>query len=264
MTPQEKQMIDDLVQRIRTTQVQDKDDEADQYIKQTLAAVPDALYILTQTVLVQDYGLQQAQDQIADLQQQCGELQQQAQQAQQPKKSFLGSLLGTNDPTPQYQPVNNYGPPPSYPPPGYGAPPAYGQPMGYGAPAGGGGFLRGALQTAAGVAAGEMLFEGAESLFHGFGHEGGFPGGGESRPTEVINNNYYDGQPNEHHESSSTDGSFYNPGHDASSQNDFASSTQGNSYDDNNLADDSGNDLDTDDSSNFDDGGSSGGDDSGF
>jgi len=82
MTPQEKQMIDDLVQRIRTTQVQDKDDEADQYIKQTLAAVPDALYILTQTVLVQDYGLQQAQDQIADLQQQCGELQQQVQQAQ--------------------------------------------------------------------------------------------------------------------------------------------------------------------------------------
>jgi hypothetical protein len=63
---------------------------------------------------------------------------------------------------------------------------------------GGGGFMRGALQTAAGVAAGALAFEGVESLMHGFGHAsgygpgsgfGGFDGG--QRP-EIINNYYGD------------------------------------------------------------------------
>ena len=63
---------------------------------------------------------------------------------------------------------------------------------------GGGGFLQGAMQTAAGVAAGALAFEGIESLMHGFGHAagyggqgfGGFEGG--QRPEEIVNNYYGD------------------------------------------------------------------------
>ena len=63
---------------------------------------------------------------------------------------------------------------------------------------GGGGFLQGALQTAAGVAAGALAFEGVESLMHGFGQAAGYGGGqgfgsfdGGQRPTEEVVNNYY-------------------------------------------------------------------------
>ncbi|WP_433983243.1 DUF2076 family protein [Tunturiibacter empetritectus] len=106
------------------------------------------------------------------------------------------------------RPIRNRGP--AYPPyapvgGGYGAAPQYGAPVQYappqyGAPRGmgGGGFLRGAMQTAAGVAAGALAFEGVESLMHGFGHEAGYGGGqglggfeGGQRPTEEIVNNYY-------------------------------------------------------------------------
>jgi hypothetical protein len=52
MTPQEQQMIDDLVQRIRTTQVADKDVAAEHRLQQGLAGYPDAMYVLAQTVLV--------------------------------------------------------------------------------------------------------------------------------------------------------------------------------------------------------------------
>jgi len=198
MTPQEQQMIDGLVERVRNTPVEDKDLAAEQRLQQGLAGSPDALYVLAQTVLVQQYGLQQAQAQIRQLQEQLS--------AQQPQAagggSFLGRLFGGGPAqAPPYQPVNNpgyagYGGPAGYPPAG-----GYGAPVGY-APAGGG-FLRSALQTAAGVAAGEMAFAGMESLFHGFGggYGGGFGGGYEGgRPEEVINNYYEDGDRGEHHE----------------------------------------------------------------
>jgi hypothetical protein len=163
---------------------------------------------------VQQYALTQAQKQLADAKAEADQLRQ---QAQQPKHatSFLGSLLGRNDePTrpaapppppppqayaqPQYTPVPP--PPPAYAP-AYGAP-AYGAPGGFAAPPSQtGGFLRSAAQTAAGVAAGALAFEGIESLMHGFGHSagygsdmgfGGFGGGGGGRPEEIVNNYYGD------------------------------------------------------------------------
>jgi hypothetical protein len=275
MTAQEQQLIDSLVERIRNTPAADKDDEADRYLHQQLSSAPDALYVLAQTVLVQQYGLQNAQQQIADLQAQL----QQAQQ--QPKKSgsFLSHLLGTDEPpqqpqAPPYQPVNTgYSAPPP-PPTGYA--PA---PYGYGAPSygsgSGGGFLRGALQTAAGVAAGEMFFQGMEGLFHGFGG-GGYGYGG--RP-EVVENNYYnDDRPHEaeSHAANTGDGNFYNPDNDASrdlspdieDRRGFADTGDNNTDDSGGTFDDgSGNDgSGFDDSGSFDDGGGDfgGGDDSSF
>jgi hypothetical protein len=269
MTLQEQQMIDELVDRIRNTQLPDKDADADQRLKQGLASYPDAIYVLAQTVLVQQYGLDQAQQQIQAMQDELDRIQQQQQAPPQKSGSFLGNLLGMNSgpqQPPPYQPANNYGSP-GYPPQG---PPMYAQPGGWGAPApAGGGFLRGALQTAAGVAAGEMMFEGMESLFHGFGGGGGYgqPGFGEGHPTEVINNNYY-GEGNEHeHRAEGGDSSFYNPSNDASRENfaddrDDSKSTGDNSSDDfaNVYDDNSG----SDGYDSGDDGGSGGGDDGGF
>ena len=263
MTPQEQQMIDGLIDRIRNTQVTDKDLDAERYLQQGLAGSPDALYILAQTVLVQQYGLNQAQQQIQQLQAALDEAHQHIQQSGG-GGSFLSKIFGgsANAQQTQYQPVNNPGYPPPYAPayaPAY-TQPAYPQ-------MGGGGFLRGALQTAAGVALGEAAFESMESLFHGFG--GGPYGYGH--PSESVVNNYYDdaGQ-HEHH---ADDSSFYNPEHDASRQDlsDQSSSQSLADTSDNSGADIGGFGGDTSDfvdnsgfdDSGFDDSGSNFGDDGG-
>ncbi len=204
MTPQEVQLLNSLVERINQTQLQEKDPDAEALLNQTLGANPDALYILAQTVLVQNIALEQAKAQVT-------QLQQQVQQARQPAHatSFLGNLLGHRDPEPAppapppYQPVNpQYAQPapPQYPQPGYQAPPQY-------VPSSQPSFLQGAMQTAAGVAAGALAFEGVESVLHGLGgHSGygfgapgmgmggfGMGGGGFDRPVEeTVVNNYYD------------------------------------------------------------------------
>jgi hypothetical protein len=163
MTPQEQAMIGDLIDRVQKTQLAEKDMDAEQMLQQGLGKNPDALYILAQTVLVQKYALEQAQAQLAQAKAQI----EQMQQHPEPKHatSFLGSLLGRNDaPAPPPPPPQGYPPQPAQAYPQYapvGVPPQYGAPMGMG---GGGGFLQGALQTAAGVAAGALAFEGVESL----------------------------------------------------------------------------------------------------
>jgi hypothetical protein len=205
MTQQEQQMLQGLTDRINQTQLTDKDPQAEQFLTQALGRNPDALYILAQTVLVTQYGLEQAQKQVADLRQQL----EQAQQQPQRHTSFLGGLLGQDDNRPappppppgqpQYQPVPNYPAQPSYAGQPYPqAPPQYGPPVGYATgPFGGqpgGGFLQSAMRTATGVAAGAFAFEGIESLMHGFGHGGGGygMGGFGGGQTEVVNNYYGD------------------------------------------------------------------------
>jgi len=208
LTPQEEQLLNSLIERVNQTQLQEKDPDAEALLNRSFGPNPDALYILAQTVLVQNIALEQAKAQVA-------QLQQQAQQHSQPARatSFLGSLLGHRDPepapvqTPGYQPVNPEYAQPQYaqPTPGYAAP-QYQQPQYVAAsqPS----FLRGAMQTAAGVAAGALAFEGVESVLHGlggFGHPGlgvgglGWGGGGLGmgggfdRPVEeTVVNNYYD------------------------------------------------------------------------
>ena len=228
MTPQEEQLLNSLVERVNQTQLQEKDPDAEALLNRELGNNQDALYILAQSVLVQNIALEQAKAQVTQLQQQV----QQAQPHPARATSFLGNLLGHRDPAPPPPPQPAYLPPqhgyaapqqqgyvpPPPPPPGYD--PQYGQPQYI--PVGQPSFLRGAMQTAAGVAAGALAFEGVEAVLHGmggFGHPGfgygmpgmgmggfgmgpGMMGGGFERPVEetVINNNYYD-QPGggEHH-----------------------------------------------------------------
>ena len=70
MTPQEEQLLDSLIERINQTQLEEKDPDAEALLNQKLAPNPDALYILAQTVLVQNIALDQAKAQVAQLQQQ--------------------------------------------------------------------------------------------------------------------------------------------------------------------------------------------------
>ena len=95
MTSQEQQMLQGLTDRVNQTSLTDKDPEAERYLQDTLGRNPDALYILAQTVLVQQYALDQARKQLAD-----------AQNQPPPQKhtSFLGNLLGMNDNPPPPQP----------------------------------------------------------------------------------------------------------------------------------------------------------------
>ena len=184
MTPQESSMLNDLAGKIQQTQLPEKDAEAEEFLQQRLGSNPDALYILAQTVLVQNIALDRAK---AQLQQ----LQSQVQSAQPAHTSFLGSLLGRHDapPPPAYPqrppmpPAQYYPPAPAYPPDYSAGPPPQ---------SGGSSFLRSAATTAAGVAAGALAFEGVESLLHGFGHGGSGFGGFGGQPGETVVNNYYD------------------------------------------------------------------------
>lgn len=252
MTPQEQQLIENLIARIQKTPVPEKDHDAEQLLQQGLGSNPDALYLLAQTVIVQGYALEQAQRQLAAARTQLQSAQQQsAQQEEQPRHtSFLSTLFGSGHedkntappprpapPQPQYsQPPAQpqYAPVPGYTqvPPSY--PPQY-QPQ----PSGGGGFLRGALQTASGVAAGALAFQGIESLMHGFGHATGYgdaPGffgggagmGGGAPREEIINNYYGDASPGEQHHGDLGSGSFSDP---QNSSADFSSSGLGSTGD---------------------------------
>ena len=170
MTAQEQQLIAEFAQKLRQSPLDHKDVEAEQFIRRSVGDDPDALYKLTQTVLVQNIALEQARAQIVQLQQHSSG----TNQAQQSGGSFLGNLFGrANAPhSPAQTQVQS-----TYPnTPGYG----------------GGGFLRSAATTAAGVAAGALAFEGVESLLHGFGGHGSGLFGGGSVPSETVINNYYD------------------------------------------------------------------------
>jgi hypothetical protein len=212
MTPQEETMLGDLVRRVQSTNLTEKDPDAQNLLDQQLGGHPDALYVLAQTVLVQNYALDQAKRQMEQLKQQA------APPAPAKASSFLGSIFGHNDP-PQQPAAQSYAPvqqqyaqaPPAsqwstpqggqaYSPQAY--PPQY-APQAYPPQASGGSsFLRSAATTAAGVAAGALAFEGVESLMHGFGQHAGFGGGGfggfggdsfgGGAPREEIVNNYYD------------------------------------------------------------------------
>ncbi|HRD75282.1 MAG TPA: DUF2076 domain-containing protein, partial [Hyphomicrobiaceae bacterium] len=69
MTPDERQMIIGLFDRLRAAGPQDKDREAEALINQLVRQTPDGLYLLVQTALVQDFELQSAQQRIEELEQ---------------------------------------------------------------------------------------------------------------------------------------------------------------------------------------------------
>ena len=206
MTPEEQNLISGLFDRLAQASNQSKDAEADQLIRSKVAEIPSSPYLLVQSALVMQQALSNAQSRIATLEKQVAEAKTGA--GAQTGGSFLSgvaSLFGGGQSHGQPQQATPP-PPPSVPAPPIIQPP---QPAAYAnppqAPRSGGGFLQGALTTAAGVAGGALLFQGIESLI---GHNpgpfagtlspsGGFLGG--ERPvenTEITNNYYTEGDQN--------------------------------------------------------------------
>ncbi|MBX3498652.1 MAG: DUF2076 domain-containing protein [Alphaproteobacteria bacterium] len=181
MTPQEKDMITQLLDRLKQAGGQPKDPEAEALIRQAVQAQPDAPYLLVQTALIQNMSLEGAQARIAELEREVAAAKQAA--GSKPT-SFLGGLLGGGS-QPAPQPAQPMARPGSVPQTGgYGQQPPPGYAPQQAGPIGGGGssFLRTAAVTAAGVAGGALLYHGISSMFSG-GHGAGgasqsFMGGG--------------------------------------------------------------------------------------
>lgn len=84
MTPQERQLVDDLFDRLAKVENSPREPDAEAAIMQGLRRAPNAVYALVQTVLVQDEALRRADARIQELE---GGAQQ-----QQPSGGFLDSM----------------------------------------------------------------------------------------------------------------------------------------------------------------------------
>jgi uncharacterized protein len=67
MTPQERQLVDDLFDRLSKVESAPRDPDAASAIAQGLRTAPNAVYALVQTVLVQDEALKRANSRIQEL-----------------------------------------------------------------------------------------------------------------------------------------------------------------------------------------------------
>src|ERR1700684_3811945 len=67
MTPQERQLIDELFERLAKVENAARDPEAMSAIMQGLRRAPNAVYPLVQTVLLQDEALKRADSRIQEL-----------------------------------------------------------------------------------------------------------------------------------------------------------------------------------------------------
>ena len=228
MSPEERQLLASLFDRVRSASGTQRDADAETFINQSVHDQPYAPYFLAQAVIMQEQGMKAAADRIQQLEARVHELEQQGtdnNHSQAQSGGFLGglgSLFGGGQqqqraPAPQAGYPQQQGR--TYDDYARNAQPQPGpwggqqQPSGpwsqQAAPASaGGGFLRGALGTAAGVAGGVMLAESLSSLFspHLGGTGGGLFGGnaGSSlfgstaanaaeQPAQetIINNNYF-------------------------------------------------------------------------
>ena len=208
MTPQERQLIDDLFDRLAKLESAKRDPEAMSAIMQGLRNAPNAVYALVQTALVQDEALKRADMRIQELEAAAGQ--------QNQSGGFLDSMrdaiFGQNQPqgsshgsVPNVRPPemsNNLGgsrpawntgqvlpqtqAPGQYNQPAYAQPGAQ-QPSPFGGGGGGGSFLGTAAAAAVGVVGGSLLAGSLRSMMGGggnhqsFGDTAGHRGGIEDR-----------------------------------------------------------------------------------
>jgi hypothetical protein len=157
MTPQERDLIIGLFQRLKPPPEGDIDGEARELIDGLVRQQPLAPYLLVQTALVQEHALKGAQARIANLEAKLAQASAGA-APEAPRRSFLSGLLGGEAPGRQAYAS------PTAAAPQAAAPVAGPGPWGSRAPS----FLQSALSTAAGVAGGALLFQGIEHML-GYG-----------------------------------------------------------------------------------------------
>jgi hypothetical protein len=161
MQNQERELITGLFGRLQPFESQARDAEAEALIKDLAARQPAAPYLLVQTVLVQEQALKAAQERIAELEAKAGG-------AAAGDTSFLGSApkLGPWGSTAGAAGASSAAAAAPQAPAPRPSVPSTRSPLQAAVsqqPAGGG-FLRTALATAAGVAGGALLFEGIRNL----------------------------------------------------------------------------------------------------
>ena len=175
MTPEERQLITGLFDRMRSHGAPEKDREAETLINQSVRSNPDAAYMLVQSVLIQEQGLQAANERVQELEEQLRSME----GAEPPRSARSGSFLGGGawggrsgeDARSSVPQVGARATPSAYegrtssPWTQQGAPPPQQQQP---APAAsGGGFLRSALTTAAGVAGGMLVADSLRNMLGG-------------------------------------------------------------------------------------------------
>ena len=173
MTPEERQLLSQLFDRMRAVGSAPRDREAEDFIAQAVREQPYAAYLMAQTVIVQEEALKQAGARIEAL-----EAELKAKEAG--SGSFLGglgrSVFGTGSvPSVSQRPSQPVAAPRSGP---WGQSLGASQPMTppqstnplFGQQGQRGSFLQTAMATAAGVAGGALLAHGLQSLFSGQGH----------------------------------------------------------------------------------------------
>jgi uncharacterized protein len=210
MTPQERQLVAELFDRLASLEGERRDPDAERVIAEGLSRAPNATYALVQSVLVQDEALKRADARIRELEANLG--------VEPPRESggFLDNMrdavFGRRDEGRGSVPTVRPGERPMGVPPGFrtgqdqqggspwgGGGPA-GGPMGGGGPYGGGGpmqqpqgggggsFLGTAAAAAAGVIGGSLLLNSIRGMFgqqpgqaHG-AFDPGLSGGGDRSP----------------------------------------------------------------------------------
>src|SRR5450830_1643611 len=165
MTPQERQQVNELFDRLARLENVPRDAEAERAIAEGLARAPHAIYPLVQTVLVQDEALKRADARIRQL---TGE-----DDGTRDSGGFLDSMRNALTGRPAHTSVPSVrAASTSEPDPRWnssGALPAA-APSAAAAPSQGGSFLGTAAASAAGMIGGALLLNSISSMF---GHHGG-------------------------------------------------------------------------------------------
>ena len=173
MTPEERNLVTDLFDRLARLEESPRDREAERLIQDGLRQAPNATYALVQTALIQDEALKRADVRIRELEAQLGA------GAEPPRQggfleSMRESVFGRREApragsVPTVRPGGDSAPmgaPPAY---RSDAPPMAQAPM-MGQPPAGGSFLGTAAATAAGVIGGSLMMDSIRSMM---GHRGG-------------------------------------------------------------------------------------------
>ena len=269
MTPQERQMIDDLFDRVSKLESAPRDPDAMAAISQGLRQAPNGVYALVQTVLLQDEALKRANSRIQELEAASAPAQNQSGGGflDSMRESVFGhdqprgSVPNVRPPESPSRPVWNSGQvmqqaqsPGQYNQAPYGQPP-YGQaPSGqpsYGAPAapmgGGGSFLGTAAAAAAGSIGGSLLLGSIRSMMGG--SHAGFGGAPTVVDETIVNQAPWGDQSKS---DLARDAGVNDIGSSSSDRNDDSSrsglyDTASDDHDDDNNDDHDDTDLDSDD-----------------
>ncbi|OZI14334.1 ABC transporter substrate-binding protein [Sodalis-like symbiont of Philaenus spumarius] len=181
MQSEEQRLIEGLFQRLKQAEQNTgpRDVEADRQIQSFIQQQPSAPYYMAQSMLIQEAALNRLNQQVQQLQNEVAQLKATAQQ-RPAGGGFLRGLFSTGRQQPSAAPWGNQ-PSQQQEAPGGGNPSPQPQPAGYSGYSQpynsqrGGGFLSGALQTAAGVAGGVVLGNMLTNMFH------------QSAPQEIVN-----------------------------------------------------------------------------